>query len=107
MSDSHEIVFSSLAILFAKHQGLDLTDEQMFLLLNIESSLPAALAEAVKRPLIVAPAELEKLLKLRLRASLEAADGDIGANGEFLKMLLAFIEKILPLILPLFVKKAK
>ena len=107
MSESHEIVMSGLAILLGTHQGLELTDEQMFLLLNIEASLPVILAEAVKKPLIVQPAELEKLLKLKIRPSLEAADESIGANGEFLMRLLAFLEKLLPMILPLFVKKSK
>lgn len=107
MNDSHEVVFSSLAILMGKHQGLDLTDEQLFLLLNIEASLPEVLATAVKSPVIIPPAEIEKLLKTKFRPSLEAADGEPGANGEFLTKLLDFIQQILPLILPLFVKKAK
>jgi hypothetical protein len=107
MSESHEVVLSSLAILLAKHQGLELNDEQMLLLLNVEASLPEALAEAIKKQIVVKPEDLKRLLKAKFRPSLEAADGDVGANGEILMRLLAFLEQLLPMILPLFVKQAK
>jgi hypothetical protein len=107
MSDSHEVIFSNLAILMGRHQGLDLTDEQLFLLLNIEASLPEILAQAVRSPVILPPEAIAKLLKTRFRPSLEAADGEPGANGEFLTKLLEFLQQLLPLILPLFVKRSK
>lgn len=107
MSESHEMMFSSLAILMAKHQDLGLDDKQMFTLLNIEAHLPAVMAEVVKDPLIVQPADVPKLLAMKIRPSLEASDTEVGANGEILSRLIAFFEKILPLLIPLFVKKSQ
>jgi hypothetical protein len=107
MSETHEIVFSSLAILMGKHQGLELSDEQLFLLLNVEASLPEVLAEALKNPLIVNHSDIGRLTTMKIRPTLEASDDDLGANGEILARLIALFEKLLPFILPLLVKGSK
>jgi hypothetical protein len=104
MSESHDTIFSCSAILLGKHQGLDLSDQQLLNVMMIEAKLPEILAEAIKSQTIIPQNQLKKLIDLKIRPSLETPDNDAGANGEFLTRLLAFIEKLLPLILPLFVK---
>jgi hypothetical protein len=104
MSEAHEACFSGLAILIAKHQDLELDDSTLTKLLNVEAYLPAVLASALKGQITVTPAELKRLKETKIRPTLEASDDALGANGDLLKLILAFIEKMLPIILPLFVK---
>lgn len=107
MSESHDICFGSLAILMGKHQDLGLDDRQLLMLLSIESSLPEVLGEAIKNQVAVESVDFKRLVNMKVRPSLEAADEELGANGVIIEKILAFLEKILPLILPLFVNEKK
>ena len=107
MSDSHDICFGSLAILMGKHQALELDDKQLLMLLSIEASLPDVLAPAIRNQITLKSTDFKRVLAMKVRPSLEAADSDVGANGKIIEMILALLQQLLPLLIPLIVTEEK
>jgi hypothetical protein len=105
MSAEHDVAFSTATEVVGALQGLDLTNDQLIVVGEIAQKIIPIFASAIKTPATYSAAKLDPEILSKSMDVLKAISPSKAVNPENLKMILAFLTEMLPIILQLFFPK--